>query len=573
MGLGDILAEAAYRKDPEANKHSASRFAKAIARHGVARSADFKRIERLPRRIWERQQLDVLSREMNAGLRTDGGTMTLRPVQVAALADFYEWRGLVGGIGVGGGKALVSLLAPHMVECERPLLFVPAQLRDQTERQVLPEMRQHWKIPGHLRIMGYEELSQVNNATFLEDYAPDLIIADEAQYLADVGSGRTRRVGRYMDLKPSTMFVALSGTLTRRSLRDYWHLMVWALKETMCPLPTTWRELQDWADALDEEIRDPGMRVSPGALKRFCEPREDVRSGYMRRLTETPGVIFTSDNAVDASLNIFVHKPTVPGDVASKLERLVTLWELPSGDYITEAVDLWRHAREISCGFWYQWNPKPPTAWLEARREWKRYVRDRITHNRKGLDTELQVWQEAAAEMVLPEFLAWVDVCDTFEPVTVPVWESDFLVDHVREFVGDADARGVIVWTEHDAFARRLQAATGWPFFGAGDDSIIDETGDRVVIASLRAHGTGKNLQFAFSKNIVVSCPPSGATWEQLLGRTHRPGQVADEVTVDVFLHTDAMRDAWERAQHDARYIEDTTGQKQKLNYATKVTR
>lgn len=574
MSLGDKLAEDRYRKDPEANKHAASRFAKALVRHGVHRTVDVKRIERLPRRVWDKQpDLELVRDEMTKALRVDGGTMTLRLNQAAALADLFEWKGLVGAIGVGGGKAIVSLLAAHMVDAERPLLFVPAQLRDQTTRRVLPEMRKHWKIPAGLRIVGYEELSLVQNANLLDEIEPDLIVCDEAQYLAGVDSGRTRRVRRYMDKHPSTMFAALTGTLTRRSLRDYWHLVLWALKPTMCPMPTSWRELQDWADALDEEIRDPAMRVSPGALLRFCEKGEDVRSGYRRRLSETPGYISTSDNDVDASLNIFVHKPAVPGNVASHLERLKAFWELPSGDYITEAVDLWRHMREISCGFWYRWEPMPPQGWLDARREWKRYVRDRISHNRRGLDTELQVWNEAALEAVLPEFLSWVDVRDTFKPNTVPVWESDFLVDHIREFVGDADRRGVIVWTEHDAFAQRLRAATGWPFFGAGDGGIIDEKGDRVVIASIRAHSTGKNLQHAFSNNVIVSCPPSGATWEQLLGRTHRPGQVADEVTVDVFLHTDAMRDAWERAQHDARYIEDTTGQKQKLNYATKVTR
>ena len=33
-------------------------------------------------------------------------------------------------------------------------------------------------------------------------------------------------------------------------------------------------------------------------------------------------------------------------------------------------------------------------------------------------------------------------------------------------------------------------------------------------------------------------------------------------------MHTDALRSAWKTAGNDARYLEDTTGVRQKLNYA-----
>ena len=63
--------------------------------------------------------------------------------------------------------------------------------------------------------------------------------------------------------------------------------------------------------------------------------------------------------------------------------------------------------------------------------------------------------------------------------------------------------------------------------------------------------------------------PSSGQAWEQLLGRTHRPGQEADEVWVGVFQHTRPFRKALQTARGDADYILRTLGGVQKLNLAT----
>jgi hypothetical protein len=67
----------------------------------------------------------------------------------------------------------------------------------------------------------------------------------------------------------------------------------------------------------------------------------------------------------------------------------------------------------------------------------------------------------------------------------------------------------------------------------------------------------------------VTTAPTSGTVWEQLLGRTHRPGQEADEVTFDVYRHTIELRAAMTKAVRDAHYQQDTTGNRQKLLAAT----
>jgi hypothetical protein len=79
----------------------------------------------------------------------------------------------------------------------------------------------------------------------------------------------------------------------------------------------------------------------------------------------------------------------------------------------------------------------------------------------------------------------------------------------------------------------------------------------------------------AAARDEVVEASPRGVAvvadagaWEQLIGRTHRQGQLADEVEVYVFAHG-AFADALETARERAKYIENTTGNTQKLLLAS----
>jgi len=91
-----------------------------------------------------------------------------------------------------------------------------------------------------------------------------------------------------------------------------------------------------------------------------------------------------------------------------------------------------------------------------------------------------------------------------------------------------------------------------------------------MIICSIDAHGTGKDLQ-GYANHLVTTPPASGVKWEQLLGRSHRPGQLADEVAFQVYAHTRETEGSFRNAVRDALYIEQTTGQKQKLNYADRL--
>jgi hypothetical protein len=126
-----------------------------------------------------------------------------------------------------------------------------------------------------------------------------------------------------------------------------------------------------------------------------------------------------------------------------------------------------------------------------------------------------------------------------------------------------------IVWCEHVFFARRLAQMTGATYYGANGmsdrgESITLVKPGRAIIASVQANSTGRNLQM-FSTNLITSCSPSAAAIEQLIGRTHRDGQEADEVTVDVLLGCSEHYDAFYQALGGARAAADTLGHDQKL--------
>lgn len=538
---------------------------------GVPRSNEFKRIESLPRRIWEKDpNLGELVELTTNWLKTEKGTMKLWPIQAAALRDIYEQNGLFAPIPVGGGKTLISLLAATVRNVKRPVLLVPAYLRDKTNYE-LPKIKKHWKIHNNLKIIGYSEIQLTHKAKLLEELNPDMLILDEAHSVKNLSTARGKRVKRYIEQNPNTFIVALSGTMTKKSLMDYWHLLLWTHKD-MSPIPRYWHEVQDWSKALDSGV-DEFERIPGGALHLFCEKGETIRQGYGRRLSETPGIVAGGEKELGVSLIIRHYKINpLPIKITQAITKMTTTWETPNGDFITEAIDLWRHLREISLGFWYKWEPSAPREWLDARRNWKAYVRETLRHNRRNLDSELQVWNECILldkNNKLVHTHPWYeykDVKDTFKINTVPIWISDFAIKQAAKWLKENEG---ICWTEHTAFGKALSKYSGYPYYGKGKQASLDIlTVTGPIIASIKAQSEGKNMQDRYSKNLIVSCPSSGTPWEQIIGRTHRYGQQAEEVEVDVFMYTDEHKTAFKTALEDARYIEPTMG-RQKLLYAS----
>jgi len=190
--------------------------------------------------------------------------------------------------------------------------------------------------------------------------------------------------------------------------------------------------------------------------------------------------------------------------------------------------------------------------------------------SRPGLDSPLLVARAAVAGVINSEaLLPWKEVRDRWRPhpPVEAVWLHDFLVQDIVEWTQKLDAPG-ICWYEHDALGTALSAHM--PVFGPGEQGDAISTFDgQFCAASIRAHGDGKNLQ-RFSRNLITTPPANGTSWEQVLGRTHRPGQMADEVEVEVYLHDESLLEAIWKAVEDAQFVEDSQGQPQKLLFADK---
>ena len=351
--------------------NAASPFGKQV----VARTSEITRIAALPRRVWTDEAAKDLAAMLTRELKTTRGTMSLRPVQAIALFEAMEAGGLFGPMRVGSGKSLVCALMPLVLEAKRPVLLMPASLVGKTwdERKVLQE---HWCLPSNVQIISYESLSLVQSAQKLEYIQPDLIICDEAHFLKGHRAGRTRRVVRYMHAHPGTKFVAVSGTIMKSSVRDFAHLLRFALKG-QAPIPSTEDEVGAWADCLDEKV-NPLARRKPEALLELGSGPQELQPGgvltqarhvFQSRLLETRGVVASAKNdEVTCSIRIEALEYRLSPIMEEHFETLRRRSETPCGKSFAEAAEMRMYARELALGFSYTWIAK------EKVGEWERLV-------------------------------------------------------------------------------------------------------------------------------------------------------------------------------------------------------
>lgn len=501
------------------------------------------------------------------------GSMTLRPVQEEALAAILHSRGGVLPIGVGHGKTLISYLAPTVLGAKRPLLLLPSAMVAAAARE-FASYASHFVNPKGMRVLAYSALSTASGARALDEYEPDLIIADEAHKLRHRTAARTKRVERYIH-EHRPMFLAMSGTLTAKSIKDFAHLVFWALGE-QSPMPLVGYHLDAWAACVDVGGIPTGRdwsTVRP-LLDRFSVPadtgskKHNVRVAFQRRMNSAPGVVATQESSVDCALTfdrIDGRRCPLPSRVGKLIAEVQATGMTPDKeDVMEDDVSMWRLLRQLSLGFWYKWDwdavGGKDHEWLEARSGWHRWMRRELqTRSAPGYDSPLLVRNTLTREDRKPgELLRWEAVSDRPVPPTVAVWESSEVMSWVLQTVRAAKDP-TLIWYESVAVGEAL-AALGIPL---GLSGRVDTCALRI-----RVHGVGQNLQ-GWSSNLIIEPPPSGAVWEQLLGRTHRAGQTADEVRVAVLSHTGAFQDAWTKARVDAQYLQASQGQKQKLLLGT----
>src|SRR5690606_15608743 len=170
-------------------------------------------------------------------------------------------------------------------------------------------------------------------------------------------AARTGRIRRYLS-KHEPQLVAMSGTITSRSIMDYWHLIRACLGE-YCPLPLSGHLVRQWAKVIDADNSragwtrpdvdyDGSVRTEPiMPLVHWAKrhwPDEDLpetlrgfRRAFKLRLTSAPGVVVTGDAAIGTSLTL--HTSPAPmgdspgiGELHEHIRRVREDWVAPNGD-------------------------------------------------------------------------------------------------------------------------------------------------------------------------------------------------------------------------------------------------
>lgn len=540
----------------------------------VRDTQEYRRIAGLPRRRLNDADAAAWASRLTGELRAPGSTRSLRPWQGYAIAEAAGCGGAFLGLGVGHGKTDLSFVLPYLFRAIRPLIIVPgAGLRDKTYAD-FSGLLKHWRAPRNPRVITTQELAPERAAGLLETLAPDFIFIDECDDLANPRSAAARRIDRYLAAHPDVVVVCATGTPSRKSIMNYWHLMKWCLRER-APVPLVREEAMAWALALDHTPPGrPQSRMGPGPLG---ADRDAAREWYRQRLAETPGVVLVDGDSCDAPLTIRVR----PAREDKRLDEEFALFlkgdintgrpplESPGGESVADPLSRWRLDGQLGAGLYLRWNPPPPTAWREARRAVAKFVRERIaatTHSARPLDTEAQVLRRHADNSIVTR---WLAIRDTFVPVTEPVWISTSVIESVRDWLREAPGVPGIVWTGCVEFAEAASVALRLPYYGREGRERITRVGlhdadpRASMLASWHANKRGFNLQ-PWRRQLLVMPPQSAKYLEQIFGRSHRAGQEA-HVIVDVLATSGGTYDLVEAAISEAGFARDTVGMTQKL--------
>jgi len=509
----------------------------------------------------------------------------LWPVQVEALATLYHQTpplGIYGDIGVGGGKFLIATLAGAVLGARKPVVLTQPDLIRQAHfeldafRQLFPELEDH--LPEYV---AYSTLSQSKHTDLLHRLSPDVLVLDEAHAVASRDSARGLRLREYVISNPDTRVVVLSGTLNKKSLLDVYDLAELALRDT------TWLPLTDPVQEAWASILDHGAKPSDKIRKQFLQPmvkwaakrgvdvggpdEEVYQRAYRERYLTTPGVIAPKETSVGASLVLHTWRPKTPQLIREAIKHLDETWELPDGTELVDALEYWRHAGTLSLGFYYRPIYRGEVdrleEWQETRLEWTRAVRRQIKYIRRpGVDSPANVVRACESGTAHPDVIraywAWMSIRDKVEQDSEPVWVTQDLIDLAADRAR-AMGRGIL-WYESSTALEPVLKERGFCTYGAGSNAPTPDV--KIPALSRLVHGTGKNLQ-AWDNQLILEPPASATPWEQLLGRSHRPGQLSDTVRAEILASTWITRSRIYSAMAEAEYVGRTSNKKHKLTF------
>jgi hypothetical protein len=355
--------------------------------------------------------------------------------------------------------------------------------------------------------------------------------------------------------------------------------------------------------------------------------RSGFRKAFNLRLNSAPGVAASGDADLGTSIYMDPQYLEVPDNYPGwpELQGLIDTvkeeWLTPNGDEIDHAIHTFKWLYELSMGGYYQltWPTcadvalRRQIAELEAQRmlelaqdhheahqDYNRELRPfLLEHHLDGLDTPFLVGSHFHQHMahgerlMLPErlYTLWATMKvaeeaaggkDRVERDQTFIRVCDFKLVHGAKLAEQRLAEGHkqklkypgnISWLYHKAFAKwafdlyrqrgldPLHCPAGPEF---NKRILSHKNWNRAIIASLSAHGEGKNLQ-GMRYAQTIQWPRSALAAEQHLGRIHRVGQEADEVTFPILFMTEFDELCFAACLNDALYLQQTLGQQQKI--------
>jgi hypothetical protein len=513
----------------------------------------------------------------------------LLPEQLYALAELRRNHGLrnkrgglLGILGVGTGKTLVTFLAPVVVpNIRRPLLLVPAHLRDHKTQHDLEYYGQFFRLPKSLEVRSYQELSRKKMADFLDFFDPDMIIMDECHFVKNIDTAACNRINRFfmksmglsktkthtpaIDTQPR-VFVAVSGTVTDSTVKHYAHHSAWACTPQYSPIPTETAKLDQLCKYVDVD-----SKLDTNAVPE--EVKTEHRKRFQDYLKNSNGIQVHLRSSCNASLT--VNQLSYP--LTEKTSDLIKDFQKTKirmdGKIIDTALEARMVLHQMLCGFYYIFDPEPPTEWRDARSAWFRMASE-VMESQVDIDTEEQAkfWIMKHGSRFQRDVIdTWAMQRKSFKTNTVPVWfDEGQALAPINQYLNHPTADPTIIWCSFIAHGDKVAKLTGIEYYGENGlfgDKYIEDTKAKVILARIGPNATGRNLQKNFCRNVLLSPMRSAMLAEQLIGRTHRQGSRFDEVTVDVLLSEYTKKD-WKHCLKRASFLRDHLGMEHKLTLA-----